>query len=73
MVETIEQQSGQRPKAILADNGYCSDKNLEYLDSGDHPARKIEGYIATGKQKHGEHRRACPRGPLPKGPREWSG
>jgi transposase len=49
MVELIEQQSGQRPEAILADNGYCS------------------GFIATGKQKHGEHRLPAKRGPLPKG------
>src|SRR5258708_547237 len=28
MVELIEQQSGQRPEAILADNGYCSEQNL---------------------------------------------
>jgi transposase len=67
MVETIEQQAGQRPQAILADNGYCSDQNLEYLESADHPEKRIEGYIATGKQKHGEHRKPCKRGPLPKG------
>jgi hypothetical protein len=34
MVELIEQQSGQRPEAILADNGYCSEQNLEHLESG---------------------------------------
>jgi hypothetical protein len=67
MVETIEQQAGQRPQAILADNGYCSDQNLEYLESADHPEKRIEGYIATGKQKHGEHRKPCKRGPLAKG------
>jgi transposase len=67
MVELIEQQSGQRPQAILADNGYCSDENLEYLESTDEPERKIEGFIATGKQKHGEHRKPAKRGPLPKG------
>ncbi len=42
---------------MLADSGYCSEKNLEQLD--------IAGYIATGKQKHGEYRKPCPRGPLP--------
>jgi hypothetical protein len=31
MVELIEQQSGQRPEAILADNGYCSEENLAHL------------------------------------------
>src|SRR6266852_3086634 len=66
MVAAIEQQSGQRPAAILADSGYCSDENLEYLESGQQPERKIEGFIATGKQKHGEHRLPCKLGPLPK-------
>src|SRR5260370_15095207 len=67
MVELIEQQSGQRPEAILADNGYCSEENLEHLESARQPERKIEGFIATGKQKHGEHRTAAKRGPLPTG------
>src|ERR1035438_4737172 len=67
MVELVEQQSGQRPEAILADNGYCSEQNLEHLESADEPERKIEGFIATGKQKHGEHRLPAKRGPLPKG------
>jgi len=67
MVEAIEQQSGQRPESILADSGYCSEKNLEYLESAEKPEQKIAAYVATGKQKHGQHRMACPRGPLPKG------
>ena len=65
MVELIEQQSGQRPEAILADNGYCSEQNLEHLESTEQPHRRIEGFIATGKQKHGEHRLPAQRGPLP--------
>jgi transposase len=65
MVEVIEQQSGQRPGEVLADSGYCSEKNLKQLDAEPNPKRRIEGYIATGKQKHGEFRQSCPRGPLP--------
>jgi transposase len=67
MVELIEEQSGQRPEELLADSGYCSEKNLEHLDSAAAPEKRIEGYIATGRQKHGEVRNSCPRGPLPKG------
>jgi len=67
MVELIEQQSGQRPQALLADNGYCSEENLEFLASTDQLGPKIEGFIATGKQKHGEHRLPAKRGPLPRG------
>jgi transposase len=67
LVEAIEAQSGQRPEAVLADSGYCPEENLRYLESADRPENRIEGYVATGKQKHGEYRRPCKRGPLPKG------
>jgi hypothetical protein len=30
MVAAIEQQSGQRPEAILADSGYCSEENCVF-------------------------------------------
>jgi regulator of RNase E activity RraB len=66
MIEIMETQSGQRPEAILADSGYCSEKNLEQLESTEEPDRSIEAYIATGRQKHGE-RPVAARGPLPKG------
>ncbi len=65
MVQVIEQQSGQRPDGLLADSGYCSEKNLLHLETADQSGHKIDAYIATGKQKHGEHRQPCPRGPLP--------
>jgi transposase len=67
MVEVIEQQSGQRPEEILADSGYCSEKNLEALESAGQPEQQIIGYIATERVKHGEYREPCPRGPLPQG------
>jgi transposase len=31
MIETIEEQAGQKPEKILADSGYCSENNLKYL------------------------------------------
>ena len=31
------------------------------------PERRVEGYIATERQKHDEYKEACPQGPLPKG------
>jgi transposase len=67
MVEVIEQQSGQRPEEILADSGYCSEKNLAALDSIGNQEQSIEGFIATERQKHGEYKEPCPRGPLPAG------
>jgi transposase len=60
MIERIEEQSGQKPQEVLADSGYCSEENLRYLGK-----RKITGWVATEKRKHGELRRPCPRGPLP--------
>jgi len=61
LIEAIEEQSGQKPEAVLADHGYCSDENLKYL-----ARKRVEGFIATGKQKHGERREPCKRGPLPR-------
>jgi transposase len=61
LLEAIEKQSGQKPEAVLADNGYCSDENLKYL-----ARKRMEGFVATGKQKHGERRKPCQRGPLPR-------
>jgi len=67
MLATMEEQSGQRPDDVLADSGYCSEKNLEALDSEENPERRIDGYIATERQKHDEYKEPCPKGPLPKG------
>jgi len=67
MLATIEEQSGQRPVDVLADSGYCSEKNLEHLDSEQKPERRVIGYIATERQKHDEYKEPCPRGRLPKG------
>jgi transposase len=67
MMEIVEQQSGQRPEEVLADSGYCSEKNLQALESAQEPGRSIEGYSATGRQKHDEYKEPCPKGPLPKG------
>ncbi len=61
LIEAIEEQCGQKPEEVVADSGYCSDENLKYL-----ARRRMEGFVATGKQKHGERREACKRGPLPR-------
>jgi hypothetical protein len=66
MMEAVEEQSGPRPEAMLADSGYCSEKNLEHLESAAQPEQRIEAFMATERQKHGE-RRGAGRGPLPKG------
>jgi len=61
LVEAIREQSGQKPEEVLADSGYCSEGNLKYLRK-----KRIEGFVATEKQKHGERRAPCKRGPLSK-------
>src|SRR5579862_9181324 len=66
MMAMVEAQSGQRPEALIADSGYCSEKNLETLEAAKEPERRIEAFIATERQKHGK-RRVAARGPLPKG------
>lgn len=47
MIETVTAQAGETPIEVLADNGYCSEANLEYVrDAG------IDAYIATDRPKH---------------------
>jgi transposase len=60
MVTIVEKQAGQKPDELLADSGYCSEKNLEYLEK-----KKISAYVATDRQKHREPEAICKRGPLP--------
>jgi transposase len=45
-VEAIDERVG-KPEAVALDNGYFSEKNIEELE-----ARKIEPYIATGRESH---------------------
>jgi len=66
MIGIMEEQSGQRPQEVLADSGYCSEKNLEELEASGKPEDRIIGYVATERQKHDDYRTPCPRGPLPK-------
>ena len=61
MIATIKEQSGAKPAQLLADAGYCSDENLKAVAN-----TKIDAYISTRKQTHGERPGPCPRGPLPK-------
>ena len=49
MVAEIEARTGRSPRELSADSGYCSEANLEVLDQ-----HGIRGYIATGRQRHGE-------------------
>ena len=67
LLEAVEQQAGQRPEEVLADSGYCSERNLQHLESAAEPENKIEAYIATKKDRHGERRPPAKRGPLPRG------
>jgi hypothetical protein len=61
MIDKVKQQSGQTVKEALADSGYCSEENLRAAAK-----RKVDLYVATGKQKHNPPAPRCPRGPIPK-------
>ena len=61
MIDHVEQQAGQRPEEVVADNGYASEENLEAAE-----AAQIEVYVAVGRDKHNQRQSRCPRGPLPK-------
>jgi len=48
LLDAIKANLGANPDEVSADAGYCSQANLRTLIR-----RRIEGYIATGRQKHG--------------------
>ena len=60
MVEQIVQTSGQAPRVLLADAGYCSDANITAVQTlGSEPL------IATRQQRHGNRVPDAPRGRPP--------
>ena len=67
LLQAVEQQAGQRPAEVLTDSGYCSEQNLESLESAAEPEKQIEAYIATRKDQHGQRPPPAKRGPLPRG------
>ena len=62
MLEQLIARTRRRPRRVLADAGYCSEANLEYLGR-----RGIDGYVATRHVKHGESGPPAPRGRPPAG------
>jgi transposase len=46
MTDAIKTNLGRKPKQLSADAGYCSESNLEALET-----RGIEGYVATGRAR----------------------
>ncbi len=46
MTDAIETNLGRKPGQLSADSGYCSDANIEALET-----RGIDGYIAPGRTK----------------------
>jgi len=56
-----ENLDGASPRKLSADSGYFSEQNVGYLqDEG------IDGYVATGGQKHGTEPQPAPRGRIRK-------
>jgi hypothetical protein len=55
-------QLPRKPKVFSADAGYASKANILYMKK-----RKIDAYIACGRQKHGLHDDPLPRGRIPDG------
>ena len=61
VLEDVKERTGKTPQKASLDAGYYSDDNVAYLES-----EGIDGYIATGRQKHGERIPPAPRGRIPK-------
>jgi Transposase DDE domain len=61
MIERVREQAGQKVHEVLADSGYCSEENLRNA-----ARKKIDLFVATGKQKHNQPAPSSPRGRIPK-------
>ena len=60
LLDGIKANLGSNPKEVSADAGYCSHANLRTIGR-----RRIEGYIATGRQKHGSKSATGTKAPTP--------
>jgi transposase/IS5 family transposase len=60
LVDQVEANTGRRPKRVLADAGYQSDKNLRHLEG-----KKVDAYIAVRRDKHSTVPAPAPRGRIP--------
>jgi transposase len=49
MLAQIKANTGRQAKEVSADAGFCSEANMKVL-----ARRHVRGYIATGRQRHGE-------------------
>jgi len=49
MLAHIRRNTGRQARELSADAGYCSEHNLKALNR-----RHVRGYVATGRQPHGE-------------------
>jgi transposase len=61
MIDAIKHQAKQRIREVLADSGYCSEENLRKAAK-----KKVDLYVATGKQKHNQPAPQSPCGRIPK-------
>jgi hypothetical protein len=60
LLDGIRANLGRNPDEVSADAGYCSAANLRTIKR-----RRIEGYIATGRQKHGTRSATAKKAPPP--------
>src|SRR5208282_2048033 len=60
LLDAIKANTGENPDEASADAGYCSEANLRTV-----ARRRIKGYIATGRQRHGTTAAVKRRAPRP--------
>lgn len=60
MLQKVKAQVRRYPKQVLADAGYCSEKNVACAQT-----KRVDAYLATGRIKHTAPL-VCPKGRIPK-------
>jgi transposase len=56
LLADIKANTGRQAREVSADAGYCSTANLQELQR-----RHVRGYVAVGRQRHGQRAPAAPR------------
>ena len=62
LLKYMVRQLPKKPKVLTLDAGYATEKNIAFLKR-----KKIDSYVACGREKHGPDTDKSPRGRIPEG------
>ncbi len=67
MVRSVMKNTGRKMKPLLADKGYATTSDMQWLEESVH----VDGYVAVSREKHHGQPEKAPRGRIPKNLNVW--